>query len=226
MAINIRQKILGATDPIITQMVVATGKVEEQSDAEFIVITHEPITLQEVPTLSADNVEIQIGVIGSGADYEYKRISTTQTILVKRTYTNQVVPKGNYSITETYGLNDRVNTDSGTWYSQVADNIGHIPEENSAYWKHTPYVENISETILDAGSWNSNATYSINYKVIYNGVTWYSLTNNNTGNIPNARSPYWSTVVKNNAAPVISLSSGSAGLPIGQAVIGTSFVIG
>lgn len=226
MSLNVRQCIVGATDPTVTQLIAATGKVEEQSNAEFIIISHEPITLAEVPIINANGVEISTGELGSGSDYEYKRVSATQTILVKRTYNNPISAQGNFLVTTVYGLNARVDTDSGTWYSQVANNVGNIPTEGSTYWKHTPYVDSTVETITDAGDWNNAATYSVNNMVVFDRKKWYSLSDNNIGNKPSAQSPYWATVSKNTNAPIISLTTGDLGLPIGQAVLGSSFIIG
>lgn len=52
----------------------------------YVVLTHAPIPMDIHPEIFIDGVVVMndsFGAIGSGADFEYKRISATQTILVK-----------------------------------------------------------------------------------------------------------------------------------------------
>jgi hypothetical protein len=60
------------------------------TDAEFLCITHDPIGLTQIPTVTADSVEITNGVVGSGSDYETKRVTDTQTIIRRKDFATAV----------------------------------------------------------------------------------------------------------------------------------------
>jgi len=227
MAVYTRQTLVRVVDPEISQLSGQTGKNNEQTNAQFIVVTTPAMSLSSVPTISIGGSEVTLGAVGSGAEYEYKRISATQTVIIKNTFSNAITKYGEYNPETTYGLNASVITNSGIWYSQIVDNIGNTPETSPTDWASNPYVPATTITTTSQGSWSVSSVYAINDSVRYNGIIWYSQTTSNTGNVPQAGSRYWSSVPLNTAAPIIVLGvpTGSA-LPIGEAVIGTSLIVG
>lgn len=70
------------TDSDICQAVVGSPVT---SDVNYLVLTHEAISLTAIPTILVDGLPVATDVIGSGADYELKRVSSTQTVIKIKT---------------------------------------------------------------------------------------------------------------------------------------------
>jgi len=227
MAVYTRQTLVRVVDPEVSQLSGQTGKNNEQTNAQFIVVTTPAMSLSSVPTISIGGSEVTLGAVGSGAEYEYKRISATQTLIIKNTFATAITKQGEYNPEITYELNDSVITNTGIWYSQISSNTGNVPETSPDDWASTPYVPATATNTTSQGSWISDSVYAINDAVRYLGITWYSQLSDNTGNVPKAGSMYWSSVPINTTAPVIvfGVPAGIA-LPIGEAVIGTSLIVG
>jgi len=225
MSLFTRQTLVRVVDPEISQLAGKTGKTSEQSNAQFIVITHPAMSLTTIPQISVGDTEITLGAVGSGAEYEYKRISATQTLVIKNTFATPITNQGTFDPTVTYNLNDRVLTYTGIWYSQIAENIGNVPETSPLDWASTPYVPDTISVVDNHGSWDATHVYAQNDSVTYYGATWYAQ-KSNTSSVPKAGNPDWSSVAINTSAPVMMLGLPSGSLPIGEAVIGSTFVIG
>jgi hypothetical protein len=78
------QTLARVSDPDITG-VVQVGSVEATPVIPWIVIDHEPLALGDVAIVKVDGVLVTLGEAGSSADYEYRRVSATQTVIKKST---------------------------------------------------------------------------------------------------------------------------------------------
>ena len=223
MAGKTSQVLVRVLDTDIGSISAGTGKSKTQVPTEYIVLTHTTEAMDSVPTLNINGtVALSLGVIGSNSSYEYKRISPTQTIVVVKTFLDPIVDLGAWNATTSYALNDKVVANFRTYYSQIANNVGNDPAYSVAAWNQIPY-QGVEPTVTSQGTWSNTTSYTVNDFVVYDRLIWYC-TEAHSGQIPKAGSIYWDTTPFSPASPSISVGAPSV-LPIGQASIGSTFVI-
>jgi hypothetical protein len=70
-------------DPDISQV---SNSVGESSTKQYIVVTHPPLDLLTLPLVSVDGSLATFNTVGSGADYELRRVSSTQSVIKVKTF--------------------------------------------------------------------------------------------------------------------------------------------
>lgn len=100
----------------LDQNIQVTTPVNAVATKEYLVFTHANTPMNQNPTITIDDAVVEFGLPDSGAPYEIKRISATQTIVRVNGSANIVTPPGdatpptvsNTSTTTTTGIVDTI----------------------------------------------------------------------------------------------------------------------
>jgi hypothetical protein len=65
------------------QEIANLGAVTATNSAPWICVDHAPTPMDQVAIVLVDGVVTDLGVAGSNSNYEYRRISSTQTVIKK-----------------------------------------------------------------------------------------------------------------------------------------------
>jgi hypothetical protein len=114
--------------------------------------------------------------------------ATLDAVEISASSVPALTPRGPWSATVTYALNDLVTARGSTWRSRHNNNKARMPGSTSpstaAAW------EQFAAGFNPLGAWKNSVTYQPNDLVLYLGATWRA-TRTNQSKAPNTNTAYW-----------------------------------